>query len=131
MLNLLSDNQIGSNCFILRTIKIGCGKICHYMIYLHKKGEIVMNIALFNNLFRQLSMKDVKGYDNLPNRKKELFDKVYNLHLSSMDERKRRMHTDEHIHKVEWDFLNDCLRVTFKNGNIYKYWKNETWDQIK
>lgn len=89
-----------------------------------------MNTIYVNNLFRHLSMKHVKGYANLSDQYKELFDTVYNLHLSSMDKKTRSEHTDEHILKVKWDLISDCLIVYFKNGNRYKYWKNKSWDPI-
>ena len=89
-----------------------------------------MDIIYSNNLFRDLSMRHVIGYQSLSSAKKDLFDTVYNLHLSSMDPATRREHTDEHIHQVKWDPLSDCLIVTFKNGNRYKYWENKTWDKV-
>lgn len=75
-------------------------------------------------------MKHVKGYENLSHQNKELFDTVYKLHLSSMDKEVRSFHIDEQINEVKWDPMSDCLRVYFKNGKTYKYWKNKTWDQV-
>lgn len=97
----------------------------------HHEGGNGMDIIFSDNLFRQLSMKHVQGYESLPDSCKELFDTVYKRHLASMDKKTRREHTDEHILKVKRDLTYDCLIVYFKNGNKYKYWKNNSWDPIK
>lgn len=76
---------------------------------------------MIENLFRELSMVKVKGYDKLTEEQKELFDQTYKAHLSMMGADMRKKHTDEHIKEVKWDEGEKCLKVYFDHGEWYHY----------
>lgn len=73
------------------------------------------------NLFRELSMMNVEGYEKLTDEQKDLFDQTYKSHVAMMGADMRKKHTEEHIEKVEWDKSAKCLKVHFDNGDWYHY----------
>lgn len=76
------------------------------------------------NLFREFSMKSVKGYHELTSLEKECFDTIYSIHLSTIKCYKLfKEHTDQNIVKVEKHYNKNCLYlyVYFKTGRKYKY----------
>lgn len=83
---------------------------------------------MVKNLFRELSMAEVKGYKDLTEHQKDLFDTVYKRHLASMNFEKRSQYTEVNLEEVHPD--GDDLVAHFNNGNKFKYMKNKTWQKI-
>lgn len=66
-------------------------------------------------------MKPVKGFNELPEKKKVLFESTYIKHLSVMSNAKRTDFTDEHIKEIIWDRNEKCIQVLFDHGASYHY----------
>lgn len=72
-----------------------------------------------SNMFREFSMIYVDGYNALSNEEKDLFDKVYHKHLSSMKIKKRLEYQEHNIKRI--DPLNKSLVVHFNNEECFIY----------
>lgn len=80
-----------------------------------------MDKPMFNNIFREISMTNVKGYENLREKQKDLFDQWYKAHLSSMEYKIRQDYTESHLVKVDWNRRNRSFTVYFDNGTVFLY----------
>lgn len=78
------------------------------------------------NLFKELSMMNVKGYDKLKDWQQHMFDTIYKRHLSAMGMDLRKNYTEEHLKEIQSVELGH-LNVYFDNGEWFKYFKNGTW----
>ena len=83
---------------------------------------------MVKNLFRELSMAEVKGYNNLSECQKDIFDTVYKRHLSSMSSDKRVCYSEKYLEEIQID--SDDLAIYFNNGKCFKYKRNKTWQKI-
>lgn len=56
---------------------------------------------------------------------KQLFERVYKRHVSSMgmDARKKL----GNVNDVKWDSQEKCLKVYFESGDWWHYYTNGTW----
>ncbi|MHA6250420.1 hypothetical protein [Oceanobacillus sp. CAU 1775] len=80
------------------------------------------------NLFRELSMKDVEGYEELTLSQKNIFDKTYKEHLQSMTRKRRLRYTEDHIVSVEGDLK--IVKVNFDTDEWYIYLQDNKWIKI-
>ena len=80
------------------------------------------------NMFREFSMKDVQGYDELTNGQKDLFDKTYKKHLSSMQRKRRLKYTESHVQRIEAEI--SILKVYFDHGDCYIYLPDNKWVKV-
>jgi len=70
-------------------------------------------------------MVSVKGYSNLTNEQKDLFDSVYKNHIMAMKAEMRKRYSEQHLEKVKAD--KGGIKVYFDNGEWFKYLKDGTW----
>jgi len=90
------------------------------------RGDSIMVKVL--NMFREFSMKDVEGYDELTNEQKDMFDKTYKKHLSSMQRELRLAYTESHVQRIEGEI--SVLKVYFDNGDCYIYLPEYKWVKV-
>lgn len=83
---------------------------------LYQKSKQCFSI---NNLFRELSMNNVIGYDELSEAEKDFFDQMYKKHLSSLREEERASYRDTNLYKVENGVR--AVKVQFDNGDCFLY----------
>lgn len=74
----------------------------------------------------------MKGYDKLTVSQKELFEKTYKAHISTMDEKRRIQHSRDKIIEIKWDSEEERLEVYFKWNHPKKdylkvYYDNGEW----
>lgn len=68
-----------------------------------------------------------KGYNQLTDRQRDLFDQVYSRHYASMGTEKRQNYTRGDIKEIKWDSRENCLRVYFLNGEWFHYDTKGEW----
>lgn len=83
---------------------------------------------MVKNLFRDLSMSGVRGYDELSEQEKDIFDAVYKRHVASMNQKRRFYFSENHIEEVQTN--SGDIAVYFNNGHCFKYKKNRTWKKF-
>lgn len=66
-------------------------------------------------------MMNVKGYAQLTDEQKQLFDETYKAHLSMMGNDTKAKHQEQNIEEIKWDKNKKCLKVYFDNGDWYHY----------
>jgi len=79
------------------------------------------------NMFREFSMKNVKGYNGLSNEQKDFFDATYKKHLASMSCEERMNYTERHVKKVVP--VIGVLKVSYDNGESFLYLPSSKWVQ--
>lgn len=65
-------------------------------------------------------MSEIKGFDKLTNRQKEMLSTTHSLHMKMMGAEMRKEHTIEHIKEVK-AVSNKVVAVYFDNGNSWEY----------
>jgi len=80
------------------------------------------------NMFREFSMKNVSGYNELTDFQKSIFDKTYKKHLSSMRMVNRIKYTENHIIKIEAEI--SILKVYFDHGECFIYMSENKWMKV-
>ena len=71
-------------------------------------------------------MEQVKGYNKLPPRAQEVFQKVYKKHLASMGVEEKKKHSVDNLKAVKVNAREKCLEAHFAH-DWYKYYPNGTW----
>ena len=79
-------------------------------------------------MFREFSMTGVKGYNELSNLQKSMFDATYKKHLSSMSADKRINYTENNLQKIEGEI--SLIMVYFKNGESFIYLQDNKWVKL-
>lgn len=86
-------------------------------------GECPLKVS---NLFRELSMMNIRGYSNLSDWQKDIFDDCFKNHTFSLSDNFKKHYTEEYIMWVKWDESNRRLEVRFKD-DFYYYFPNRKW----
>lgn len=81
-----------------------------------------------DNLFRELIMNNVSGYNELSESEKELFDNTYKKHLSSLNEKERVSYFETNLCKVDNNV--ELVKVHFKNGDRFIYIDDYHWIKL-
>lgn len=100
----------------------------HINAILQSKCGIGDKNHMVKNLFREISMSNIKGYEELTEQQKDTFDTVYKQHVSSLDSERRLYFTEENIEEIKAG--NKHLNVYFSNGQGFKYKRNNTWEKL-
>lgn len=77
------------------------------------------------NMFRELSMRYIDGYNKLPIYKKDLFDKTYKKQLASMSLIEQANYREDKITKIETEA--NGIKVYFNNRDCYLYLPENNW----
>jgi|SRR5690625_369257 len=80
------------------------------------------------NMFRELSMNYVEGYNELTDNLKDLFDSTYKNHLLSIEPNRRHNYSIRNIEKIEGEKY--YVNVYYRNGNIFIYLIGNRWVKV-
>lgn len=83
-----------------------------------------------SNLFRELTMEHIKGYSNLSDKQKNIFDTTYKRHLSSMSINKRMKFTENRIKEIKIGEEITIIKVYFDHGECFIYFRNYRWMKV-
>lgn len=75
---------------------------------------------------RNARIRKLKGYKELTDDQRNLFDRVYDKHIMlSIDEFMK--YRESNITELEWIKAENCLRIRYKNGHTIHYSNDGTW----
>ncbi|WP_085993596.1 recombinase family protein [Oceanobacillus senegalensis] len=81
-----------------------------------------------STIYAKAKEMNAKGYDKLTDLQKRIFNQTHPKHLESMKMDKRKEYDVQNIKKIKWDSREKCIKVYFKNGDWYHYFRDYTWD---
>src|SRR5690625_4316589 len=81
-----------------------------------------------SNMFRELSMNYVEGYNDLTDYLKDLFDNTYKKHLLSIKPNRRHNYSIRNIEKIKGEKY--YVNVYYRNGNIFIYLIGNRWVKV-
>ncbi len=74
---------------------------------------------MVSNLFRELGMQHVKGYDKLSDWHKNLFDRMYKKHIASLQGHVARLYSEQNIVEIKSGL--GYVKVYFRHGKCSTY----------
>jgi len=83
---------------------------------------------MIQNLFRKFSLAHVRGYHELYDWQKDLFDEMYKRHLSALSLETKRKYSEYYLQEVKVNQEN--LMVYFAHGEVFEYSKDKSWRKI-
>lgn len=85
-------------------------------------------MAQVMNMFREISMVHVKGYKELTEAQKDIFDITFKNQLSSLHPDIRVYYTEKHLQEIKP--ISDKLKVSFDNGDSFLYVEKGKWEVL-
>lgn len=81
-----------------------------------------------STIYAKAKEMNMKGYDKLTDLQRRVFNQTYLKHLESLGYEKRKIYEMQNIKKIKWDNREKCIKVYFKNGDWFHYFRDNTWE---